>query len=60
MLVKVVVALEAASEPIDGLTSLPNPESDGVDRFSQCSHGFLISRFPSFLNAVLREGRLLL
>ena len=35
---EVVVALEAASEAIDGLPGLANPESNGVDRFPQCPH----------------------
>ena len=30
-----VVALEATSEPIEGLTCFPDPESDGVDRFAK-------------------------
>lgn len=38
LLLEVVVALEAAAEAIDGLPSLPNPESDGVHRFSQRPH----------------------
>lgn len=38
LFLEVVVALEAASEPIDGLAGLPNPKSDGVDRFPQRPH----------------------
>jgi hypothetical protein len=35
---EVVVALEAAAEAIKGLAGLADPESDGVDCFSQRSH----------------------
>lgn len=33
LLLKIVVALEAAAEAIEGLAALANPESDGVDGF---------------------------
>ena len=35
---EVVVALEAAAEAVNGLAGLADPESDGVDCFSQRSH----------------------
>lgn len=38
LLLEVVVALEAGTETINGLTGLSNPESDGVYRFSKGSH----------------------
>lgn len=38
LLLEVVAALETAAEAIDGLAGLTDPESDGVDCFSQGPH----------------------
>lgn len=51
-----VVALEATSEPIEGLTCFPDPESDGVDRFAK-THSVSGGRQRKFDSAP-RGGRM--
>lgn len=49
---EVVIALETTTEAIKGLAGFADPESNRVDRFSQCSHLL-------FLRAPLEEDDLM-
>jgi hypothetical protein len=50
-----VVSLEATSDPIDGLTRLPDPESDAVDRFAK-THSVSGGRQRKLKSAPRGEG----